>query len=134
MRMSAKAKPLSLFGDTEEDVPLDGYARAHLGDEVDLSTRGAREHADARLASMARHEASGPGWVHVPADVRRAYVELYGRAQPPARKLTHADRAAVRIAIEGVSVFAPADDEEDNDHDETDIDHDAAERAAIEAY
>lgn len=120
MRMKRTHKPLSLFGDPESDddptAPRGlGYAAIHLGDACDLDTRGGIEDADARLRAMVARELRRPEWRDVDPRVRRAYLDLYGRTEMPARKLGPFDRQAVALAMCG-----------------TGIDHDAAERAALE--
>jgi len=113
----SRRRSLPLFGDDEDDAPPDGYARLKLGECYDPDT------ADARLAAMVRRELAGPEWADVPADVRKAYAELYGTARPPRKKLGPAHRRAVAIAMAGGPAMADVGEDEDVD---------AAERAAIE--
>ena len=98
----------------DDAPPPDGYARLMLGEDHDPAL------ADARLTAMVRRELARPEWDDVPADVRKAYLALYGRARGPGkRKLTPAEKAAVRLAMVG----GP----------DATYDYDAAERDAIEA-
>ena len=98
----------------DDAPPPDGYARILLGEDHDPAL------ADARLTAMVRRELARPEWSGVPADVRKAYLSLYGCARGPGRrKLTPAEKAAVRLAMAG----GP----------DSTFDYDAAERDAIEA-
>lgn len=130
MAKARTPKPLSLFADDspeDDGLPGSGYAAFHVGD-VDIATRGGRDVADTMLRSAVGRELARPEWRTVPAPVRAAYLRLYGSALAPRGKLGPHDRIAVALAIAG----GPGAVDEIEREDE--IDHDAAERAAIEGY
>lgn len=54
---------------------------------------------DSALCVMAKEEVERSVWRNISSDVKRAYIELYGKRFPPDRKLNRAENQAVKIGL-----------------------------------